>query len=127
MSPSIHIDGMSIRTMCRQKKGTMPPRVGRAADLVQRWVMVALIARQELLQAVLKRKWQSMIRVSFFLTRRRGSTHEEFHQYWTEKHTALLCTPVESMPNVHRYVRLFPTPADVTGFHMAYYDGVAEI
>lgn len=68
-----------------------------------------------------------MIKISFFLTRRSGSTHEEFHRYWTEKHTALLSTPVEGMPKVHRYVQLFPIPADVEGFHMAQYDGVAEI
>lgn len=31
-----------------------------------------------------------LLKVSCLLTRKEGTTHEEFHRYWTEKHTPLL-------------------------------------
>lgn len=68
-----------------------------------------------------------LLKVSCFLTRRADLTHEEFHRYWTEKHTPMLAKPVEGAPKVYRYVQLQPIGADVPELRTATYDGVAEI
>ena len=69
----------------------------------------------------------TLLKVSCLLTRRADLSHEEFHRYWTEKHTPMLAKPVPGSPKVHRYVQLHPIPEDVPALRTAPYDGVAEI
>lgn len=68
-----------------------------------------------------------MIKVSVFLTRRPGLTHEEFVTYWTQKHTPLLASLPPGAIQVHRYVQLLPTSDEIPGISTASYDGVAEL
>lgn len=70
---------------------------------------------------------KDLLKVSCLLTRRADLTHEEFHRYWTEKHTPMLATPQPGAPKVYRYVQLHPTSETVAGLKTAPYDGVAEI
>ncbi|MFF1355195.1 EthD domain-containing protein [Streptomyces sp. NPDC058297] len=68
-----------------------------------------------------------MIKLSIFLTRRADLTHEEFVEYWTQKHTPLLSRlPAGEVP-VRRYVQLLPTDDEIPGISTAVYDGVAEV
>lgn len=67
------------------------------------------------------------LKVSCFLTRRQDLTREQFHQYWTEKHTPMLAKPVEGFPRVLRYVQLHPVSGGVAALYTAAYDDVAEI
>ena len=39
-----------------------------------------------------------LLKVSCLLTRKEGTTHEEFHRYWTEKHTPMLSKPQPGAP-----------------------------
>ena len=68
-----------------------------------------------------------LLKVSCLLTRRADLTHEEFHRYWTEKHTPMLAKPASGGPKVYRYVQLHPTAENVPELRTAPYDGVAEI
>lgn len=68
-----------------------------------------------------------MIKVSIFLTRRAGLSHEEFIRYWSEQHTPLLADlPGGELP-VHRYVQLLPVDGPVPGVETASYDAVAKL
>lgn len=69
----------------------------------------------------------TLLKVSCFLTRRPGMSHDEFHRYWTEVHTPMLAKPMPGAPKVYRYVQLYPIPETVPGLRTAPYDGVAEI
>ncbi len=68
-----------------------------------------------------------LLKVICLLTRRDDMTHEEFHRYWTEKHTPMLAKPVPGAPKVYRYVQLHPIAETVPELKTAPYDGVAEI
>lgn len=68
-----------------------------------------------------------MIKVSIFLTRRAGLSHQEFIRYWSEQHTPLLADlPGGELP-VHRYVQLHPVDGHIPGVETASYDAVAEV
>ncbi|MFC4334735.1 EthD domain-containing protein [Salininema proteolyticum] len=68
-----------------------------------------------------------MIKLSIFLTRRADLTHEEFVDYWTNKHTPLIAgLPGGEVP-VRRYIQLLPTGDEIPGVATAPYDGVAEV
>lgn len=69
----------------------------------------------------------TLLKVSCFLTRRADLSHDEFHRYWTEKHTPMLAKPMPGAPKVYRYVQLYPIRENVPALHIAPYDGVAEI
>ena len=68
-----------------------------------------------------------LLKVSCLLTRRADLTHEEFHRYWTEKHTPMLAKPQPDGPKVYRYIQLYPIAENVPALRTAPYDGVAEI
>ncbi|MFI6996347.1 EthD domain-containing protein [Nocardia sp. NPDC050175] len=68
-----------------------------------------------------------MIKLSVFLTRRADLTHEEFVEYWTQKHTPLIASVPSGEVPVRRYVQLLPTDDEIPGITTAYYDGVAEV
>lgn len=68
-----------------------------------------------------------MLKLSFFLTRRDDLTHDEFTDYWTQKHTPLLASLPPGAVQVHRYVQLLPTQDVILGVTTADYDGVAEL
>ncbi len=68
-----------------------------------------------------------MIKISIFLTRRSGLTHDEFVTYWTERHTPMLADLPPGALAVHRYVQLQPTTDEIPGISTANYDGVAEL
>lgn len=67
-----------------------------------------------------------MIKVSIFLTRRPDLTHEEFIEYWTQKHTPLIASLPGDVP-IKRYVQLSAIGEQIPGFEAARYDGVAEV
>lgn len=68
-----------------------------------------------------------MRKLSIFLTRRDDLTHDEFTDYWTQKHTPLLASLPPGAVQVHRYVQLLPTQDAIPGVTTADYDGVAEL
>ena len=68
-----------------------------------------------------------LLKVSCLLTRRPDLTHEQFHEYWTNKHTPMLAKPQPGAPKVYRYVQLRPIEETVPELATAPYDGVAEI
>ena len=68
-----------------------------------------------------------LLKVSCLLTRRPDLTHEQFYEYWTEKHTPMLSKPQPGAPKVYRYVQLHPIADAVPALKTAPYDGVAEI
>ncbi|MFH9133407.1 EthD domain-containing protein [Streptomyces sp. NPDC017524] len=68
-----------------------------------------------------------MIKLSIFLTRRSDLSHDEFVDYWTQKHTPLLSTLPGGEVPVRRYVQLLPTDDEIPGISTALYDGVAEV
>ena len=67
-----------------------------------------------------------MIKVSVFLTRRPGISHQEFISYWTNKHARLLCSLQEFMSAVRRYTQQHPLKSP-EGLPEAPYDGIAEL
>ncbi|MER5302806.1 EthD domain-containing protein [Streptomyces lasiicapitis] len=68
-----------------------------------------------------------MIKISIFLTRRADLTHEEFVEYWTDKHLPLIASVVDGAVPVRRHVLLFPTGDEIPGIPTTYYDGVVEV
>lgn len=68
-----------------------------------------------------------MLKLSVFLARRDGMTHEEFIEYWTQKHTPLIGSLPPGAVQVHRYVQLLPTQDAIPGVATSDYDGVAEL
>lgn len=68
-----------------------------------------------------------MQKITIVLTRRDDLTHEQFIEYWTQKHTPLLATlPGDEVP-VRRYIQLYPTDDSIPGVETAAVDGVAEL
>jgi uncharacterized protein (TIGR02118 family) len=67
-----------------------------------------------------------MVKLSFFLTRRPGITHQEFISYWSNEHARLLCSLKEFTSVVRRYTQLQPVEA-LEGLPTAPYDGIAEL
>ncbi|MEU1726306.1 EthD domain-containing protein [Nonomuraea sp. NPDC005692] len=68
-----------------------------------------------------------MIKISVFLTRRADLTHEQFVDYWTQKHTPLVLSLPGGKVPVRRYVQLLPIEDGIPGISTAAYDGVAEV
>ena len=69
-----------------------------------------------------------MVKISCFLTRREGTTHEEFLDYWTQEHTPMVASLPGGATGVHRYVQQYALPDDgITGIETSPYDGVAEL
>jgi uncharacterized protein (TIGR02118 family) len=67
-----------------------------------------------------------MIKLSVFLTRRPGISHQEFISYWTNEHVRLLCGLKEFTSVVRRYTQLHPVGWS-DGLPKAPYDGIAEL
>ena len=68
-----------------------------------------------------------MLKLSIFLTRREGTSHEEFVRYWTQEHTPLIGSLPPGAVQVRRYVQLLPTADRIPGVATSEYDGVAEL
>ena len=68
-----------------------------------------------------------MYKITILLTRRSDLSHEEFVNYWTQKHTPLLAELPGDEVTVRRYVQLLPTDDSIPGFETAPADGVAEL
>lgn len=68
-----------------------------------------------------------MIKITILLTRRSDLTHDEFIEYWTQKHTPLLSQLPNDEVTVSRYVQLQPTGDSIPGVATAPVDGVAEL
>ncbi|MFQ6395769.1 EthD domain-containing protein [Nocardia sp. KC 131] len=68
-----------------------------------------------------------MIKITILLTRRGDLTHDEFIDYWTQKHTPLLAQLPSDEVTVNRYVQLQPTGDSIPGIATAPVDGVAEL
>jgi uncharacterized protein (TIGR02118 family) len=69
----------------------------------------------------------SMIKVSVFLTRRSDLTHEQFSQYWKEKHAPLVMSLNVFKTHVRHYTQQRPLNNVPEGFPVVPYDGVAEL
>jgi len=67
-----------------------------------------------------------MIKVSVFLTRRPDLTHEQFSQYWKEKHAPLVMSLDVFKTHVRQYTQQHSLNLP-EGFPLAPYDGVAEL
>jgi uncharacterized protein (TIGR02118 family) len=68
-----------------------------------------------------------MIKISVFLTRRPDLTHEQFSQYWKEKHAPLVMSLDVFKTHVRHYTQqhsLNNVPEDLP---VVPYDGVAEL
>ncbi|RJQ73236.1 EthD family reductase [Pseudonocardiaceae bacterium YIM PH 21723] len=68
-----------------------------------------------------------VLKISIFLTRRADLTHEEFVEYWTDKHLPLIASVVDASVPVRRHVLLMPTGDEIPGLTGIYYDGVVEV
>jgi uncharacterized protein (TIGR02118 family) len=68
-----------------------------------------------------------MIKVSVFLTRRRDLTHEQFSQYWKEKHAPLVMSLDVFKAHVRHYTQQHSLNNVPEGFPVVPYDGVAEL
>ena len=68
-----------------------------------------------------------MIKITILLSRRSDLTHQEFVDYWTQKHTPLLAQLPSDEVTVSRYVQLQPTEDSIPGVRTADVDGVAEL
>jgi uncharacterized protein (TIGR02118 family) len=67
-----------------------------------------------------------MIKLSVFLTRRPGISHQEFISYWANEHARLVLSLEEFTSVVRRYTQLHPVvPSE--GLPKAPYDGIAEL
>jgi len=68
-----------------------------------------------------------MIKVSVFLTRRPGLTHEQFSQYWQEKHAPLVMSLDVFKTHVRHYTQQHSLNNALEGFPVVPYDGIAEL
>jgi len=69
-----------------------------------------------------------MIKVSVFLTRRPDLTHEQFRQYWQEKHAPLVMSLDVFKMHVRHYTQQHSlSNLPEAAFPVAPYDGVAEL
>ena len=67
-----------------------------------------------------------MIKLSVFLTRRPGISHQQFISYWTNEHARLLLSLEEFTSAVRRYTQLHPVDSSER-LPTAPYDGIAEL
>lgn len=65
-----------------------------------------------------------MIKISALLTRRPDLSHQEFLDYWTQKHTPMVASLPGRATGVTKYTQLLGTDDGIT---TAPYDGVAEL
>lgn len=68
-----------------------------------------------------------MIKVSAFLTRRPDLTHEQFRQYWKEKHAPLVMSVDVFRTHVRHYVQQHSLSNVPEGIPLVPYDGIAEL
>jgi uncharacterized protein (TIGR02118 family) len=68
-----------------------------------------------------------MIKVSVFLTRRPDLTHDQFSQYWKDKHASLLMSLESFTSAVPRYIQQHSVNNVPGGLPITPYDGVAEV
>jgi uncharacterized protein (TIGR02118 family) len=68
-----------------------------------------------------------MVKVSVFLTRRPDLTHEQFSQYWKDKHASLVMSLDSFTSGVRRYTQQHSLNNVPEGFPILPYDGVAEL
>ena len=68
-----------------------------------------------------------MIKISVFLTRRPDLTHEQFSQYWKEKHAPLVMSLDVFKTHVRHYTQQHSLNNLPEGFPVVLYDGVAEV
>ena len=68
-----------------------------------------------------------MIKVSAFLTRRPDLTHEQFGQYWKDKHASLVMSLDSFTSSVRRYIQQHSVDNVPGALPIAPYDGVAEL
>ena len=68
-----------------------------------------------------------MNKITILLTRRSDLDHEQFIEYWTQKHTPLLAQLPSGEVTVRRYVQVHPTADSIPGVETAAVDGVAEL
>lgn len=68
-----------------------------------------------------------MLKVNVFLTRKSGTTLQQFSTYWKAIHGPLLMQQPEVIENTRRYIQLHSTGNGLPGVPVAPYDGIAEI
>jgi uncharacterized protein (TIGR02118 family) len=68
-----------------------------------------------------------MIKVSVFAMRRSDLTHEQFSQYWKDKHASLLMSLDSFTSSVWRYTQQHSLNNVLGDFSIAPFDGVAEL
>jgi uncharacterized protein (TIGR02118 family) len=68
-----------------------------------------------------------VIKLTAFLTRKPGLSHEQFSAYWRDKHAPLVQSLAPFKSLVRRYVQLRPVEGVPNGLPLARYDGIAEI
>jgi len=68
-----------------------------------------------------------MIKLSAFLTRRPDLTHEQFSEYWKDKHASLLMNLDSFTLSVRRYIQQHSLNNAPAGFPVLPYDGIAEV
>jgi uncharacterized protein (TIGR02118 family) len=67
-----------------------------------------------------------LIKLSVFLTRRAGMSHQEFISYWTNEHARLILSLEEFTSAIRRYTQQHPLESP-EGLPKAPYDGTAEV
>ena len=68
-----------------------------------------------------------MIKVSVFLTRRPGITHEQFIQYWKDKHASLIMSLDGFRSHIRHYTQQHSLNNVPGALPILHYDGVAEV
>lgn len=68
-----------------------------------------------------------MVKITVLLTRKDELTHEQFIEYWTQKHTPLLAELPADEVTVRRYVQQYPTGDAIAGVATAEIDAMAEL
>ena len=68
-----------------------------------------------------------MIKVSVFLTRRPDLTHEQFSQYWKDKHASLIMSLDAFRSHIRHYIQQHSLSNLPEGLPILPYDGVAEV
>jgi uncharacterized protein (TIGR02118 family) len=67
-----------------------------------------------------------MVKLTVILKRKRGTSHEEFRNYWREVHGPLLLRQPALMRHVRRYVQCHSIADAVAGISSPF-DGIAEL
>lgn len=68
-----------------------------------------------------------MTKITILLTRKNDLSHEEFLEYWTQKHTPLLAELPEDEVTVLRYVQQSAIDDSIPGVATAEVDAIAEL